>query len=84
MFKPVEYAVVLGEWIALGQPVRPLERIKTIHQTICKPCEHYSKISKASGACTLCGCNLNERESRLNKLYFGNTECPIQKWSREI
>ena len=83
MFKAFEYAAFIAEWIALGKPTRSVEKIKTIHQSICKPCEHYAPVDDEDGICTLCGCNLNDRTSTLNKLYFGNAECPIQKWSRE-
>lgn len=73
-----------AKWKKAGKPVRSDERIKELF-AICSPCEYYKLKTDHSGSCGICGCNIKNRITSLNKLAWATTRCPLEnpKWIEE-
>jgi len=67
-------------WVAAGKPLRSPEAIRSIFNTHCKPCEHYTETTLGY-ACDICGCFVNENND-FNKIAWATTRCPLDppKW----
>lgn len=48
--------------------------------SICQSCPHRKK-GWFRWFCEKCGCTINGRANRFNKLAHANQECPIGKWT---
>jgi hypothetical protein len=54
---------------------------------ICKECPLFLKTEgKVGGTCThaSCGCNLSRERQFLNKLYWADQKCPLDKWGPDM
>lgn len=49
--------------------------------SICLECEFYDSNHHQ---CLQCGCNINQKKMFLNKLAWGDQECPLGKWTKTI
>lgn len=46
---------------------------------ICIACDQFDKKNKQ---CSVCGCNINNKKTFLNKLAWADQQCPLNKWPR--
>lgn len=45
---------------------------------ICLSCDSYDKNYQQ---CNVCGCNINNKKTFLNKLAWADQQCPLSKWN---
>lgn len=50
-----------------------------VRYNICISCEEYDK---NRSVCNVCGCNIGNKKTFLNKLAWADQECPVGKWPR--
>lgn len=58
-------------WRAAGMPVRSKERVAELHETLCKPCQHFK-----DDHCGVCGCPVNTYAQMWNRLAWATAACP--------
>ena len=68
------FVSAVTRWAALGLPVRTQAEIDE-RLAICETCEHLD-----GTRCQKCGCQCNETETLMNKLYLSSEVCPEGKW----
>lgn len=61
-----------------GFPKSSRSQINTRYN-ICINCEHFNQ---QLSQCGICGCNINNKKTFLNKLAWADQECPINKWGK--
>jgi hypothetical protein len=73
----MSYPYELAKWTKAGYPVRSLECVEELFDTVCSPCKYFIPIAADRGKCGLCGCGLKRYTgSKFNKLEWGTTRCP--------
>lgn len=73
------YRKELKEWKRKGKIIRSPERMEEIY-SICTDCDEFEK---ESSSCNVCGCYLDPKRKRFNKIAWATTECPLKKWTAE-
>jgi len=80
---PGRYFSARQRWEQAGKPERSDEEVQRIYEQVCKPCEHYKRLTTEHGWCKLCKCSLN-LGSKLNKIRWATESCPVDKWMAEV
>lgn len=76
--KIIRFFKALWWHVNAGMPKSTQEEINN-RFNICLSCEY---MDRNKSQCLMCGCNLSKRKIFLNKLAWGDQECPVKKWSK--
>ncbi|NBU33505.1 hypothetical protein EB118_18140 [bacterium] len=81
MIKPYQvknFLISLFWHIYSGYPKASKEQI-LYRFGICRTCEFFDT---KNNQCLQCGCFVNDRKIFMNKLAWGDQQCPINKWDK--
>ena len=71
-------------WKEYGKPLRSPERMEELF-AICSDCEFFEPAKEGQGNCGVCGCQIRKTGTRMNKIAWATTNCPLDepKWEKE-
>ncbi len=81
MTKLFRFLKELARWVLAGRPIRSDEQMGKIF-SICEQCPEFERYAPGCdfGHCKVCGCNLDKTDKGRNKIAWGTTKCPLNKW----
>ena len=77
-----KYVTALGKWAMGGSPTRSKEQIVYIFNKICAACDRFERVDETHAHCTSCACRISTEESKMNKIFIGTEDCPLNKWPK--
>jgi len=69
------------KWTLKGKPIRSDQEMGRIF-SICEGCPFFQRYAPGAdfGICGKCGCNLDKTDKGRNKIAWGTTKCPDNRW----